>query len=101
MRAVIECGKAATLRRGHLMIDLNRRHLLAGAAAVGAAAVSRLGPTPVNAAVPQSGTQAPGFYRYKVGSYECTSINDGARTFPMPDKFVVNVPKDEALAAGE
>jgi glyoxylase-like metal-dependent hydrolase (beta-lactamase superfamily II) len=83
------------------MTKLNRRHLLAGAAAVGAAAVARLNVTPANAAVPQSGAQAPGFYRYKVGSYECTSINDGARTFPMPEKFVTNVPKDEALAAGD
>src|SRR4051812_42991901 len=83
------------------MPDLTRRHLLAGAAALGAAAVTKLGPTAANAAVPQAGTQAPGFYRYKVGSYECTSINDGARTFPMPDKFVVNAPREEALAAGE
>lgn len=83
------------------MTDLNRRHLLAGAATFGAAAVTGFGPTVANASVPQAGTQAPGFYRYKVGSYECTSINDGARTFPMPDKFVVNAPKEEALAAGE
>jgi glyoxylase-like metal-dependent hydrolase (beta-lactamase superfamily II) len=83
------------------MTDLNRRDLLAGAAAMGAAAVTGLGPTTASASVPQSGAQAPGFYRYKVGSYECTSINDGARTFPMPDKFVVNLPKEEALAAGE
>ncbi|MGV7217390.1 MBL fold metallo-hydrolase [Bradyrhizobium sp. UFLA05-112] len=83
------------------MTELNRRHLLAGAAAIGAASLSRLGTTPANAAVPQSGAQAPGFYRYKVGSYECTSINDGARTFPMPDKFVTNVPKEEALAAAD
>ncbi|MBR0855904.1 MBL fold metallo-hydrolase [Bradyrhizobium liaoningense] len=83
------------------MTDVNRRHLLTGAAAIGAAAVTGLQPTTAKASVPQSGTQAPGFYRYRVGSYECTSINDGARTFPMPDKFVVNVPKDEALAAGE
>src|SRR3954462_1725660 len=83
------------------MTDLNRRHLLAGAAALGAAAVTKLGSTAANAAVPQAGTQAPGFYRYKVGAYECTSINDGARTFPMPDTFVKNVPKEEALAAGE
>ncbi|MBB4377821.1 MULTISPECIES: MBL fold metallo-hydrolase [unclassified Bradyrhizobium] len=83
------------------MTDLNRRHLLTGAAALGAAAVSGFGPTAANASVPPTGTQAPGFYRYKVGSYECTSINDGARTFPMPDKFVANIPKDEALAAGE
>ena len=59
------------------MTDLNRRHLLAGAAAMGAAAVTGLGPIAANASVPQAGTQAPGFYRYKVGSFECTSINDG------------------------
>ena len=47
------------------------------------------------------GAQAPGFYRYKVGAYECTSINDGARTFPMPDTFVKKSPKEEALAAAE
>ena len=83
------------------MTDLNRRHLLAGAAVVSAAAVTGLRATAANASVPPTGTQAPGFYRYKVGSYECTSINDGARTFPMPEKFVVNIPKEESLAAGE
>ncbi|QPF94878.1 MBL fold metallo-hydrolase [Bradyrhizobium commune] len=83
------------------MTDLNRRHLLAGAAAVGAAAVTGLRPIATNAAVPQSGAQAPGFYRYKVGSFECTSINDGARSFPMPDTFVTNVKKEEALAAAD
>ncbi|MET4258333.1 glyoxylase-like metal-dependent hydrolase (beta-lactamase superfamily II) [Bradyrhizobium sp. S3.12.5] len=83
------------------MTDLNRRHLLAGAAAVGAAAVTGLRPIATNAAVPQAGAQAPGFYRYKVGSFECTSINDGARSFPMPDKFVANIPKEEALAAAD
>src|SRR6201993_1981531 len=83
------------------MTDLNRRHLLAGTAAIGAAALTGLRPSTANAAVPQAGAQAPWFYRYKVGDYECTSINDGARTFPMPDKFVTNVAKDEALAAAD
>lgn len=84
------------------MIDLNRRQVLAAAAAAGAAsALSPFGLSIARAAVPAAGTQAPGFYRYKVGNYECTSINDGARTFPMPDKFVVNVAKDEALAAAD
>jgi glyoxylase-like metal-dependent hydrolase (beta-lactamase superfamily II) len=84
------------------MKDLNRRQLLAGAAAAGAAtALTSLGSSPAHAAVPPAGAQAPGFYRYKVGSYECTSINDGARSFPMPDTFVKNVPKAEALAAAE
>jgi glyoxylase-like metal-dependent hydrolase (beta-lactamase superfamily II) len=84
------------------MMDLNRRQLLTGAAAAGAAtALTSLGSSPAQAAVPPAGAQAPGFYRYKVGSYECTSINDGARSFPMPDTFVKNVPKAEALAAAE
>src|SRR6201991_2003930 len=84
------------------MIDLNRRDLLAGTAALGAAAaLSQHAPPSAQAAVAPSGAQAPGFYRYKVGIYECTSINDGARTFPLPDKFVVNASKDEALAAAD
>src|SRR6202022_330451 len=95
--------KTAAQARGEFaMIDLNRRHLLAGAAAAGAAtALTPFGALPARAAVPPAGAQAPGFYRYKVGAYECTSINDGARSFPMPDTFVRNVPKAEALAAAE
>jgi glyoxylase-like metal-dependent hydrolase (beta-lactamase superfamily II) len=84
------------------MNDLSRRHLLAGAAAAGAAtALAPLGAVTARAAAPLVATQAPGFYRYKVGTVECTSINDGARTFPLPDKFVTNAPKEEALATAE
>jgi glyoxylase-like metal-dependent hydrolase (beta-lactamase superfamily II) len=85
------------------MVELNRRQLLAGAAAL--AAISALNSSfrvsPARGAVTPTGIQAPGFYRYKVGDYECTSINDGARSFPMPDNWVTNVPKQEALAAAE
>src|SRR6185312_6397617 len=90
-------------RRGVLaMTDLDRRQLLGGAAAAtAAAALSSFPASTAGAVVPPSGTQAPGFYRYKVGSLECTSINDGARSFPMPDTFVVNATKEEALAAAE
>jgi glyoxylase-like metal-dependent hydrolase (beta-lactamase superfamily II) len=85
-----------------IMTDLTRRDLLTGAAAVAAAtALTPFGTQIARAVVPPAGAQAPGFYRYKVGSYECTSINDGARSFPMPDTFVKNVPKEEALAAAE
>jgi glyoxylase-like metal-dependent hydrolase (beta-lactamase superfamily II) len=84
------------------MTELNRRHLLAAAAAAGAAsALTPFGASPARAAVAPAAAQAPGFYRYKVGAYECTSINDGARSFPMPDKWVTNVAKDEALAAAD
>jgi glyoxylase-like metal-dependent hydrolase (beta-lactamase superfamily II) len=81
------------------MMNLTRRHLLTSAAA--AAALTPLGALTARAAVSPAGAQAPGYYRYKVGSYECTSINDGARSFPLPDTFVTNVPKEEALAAAE
>ena len=84
------------------MNQLNRRDLLAGAAAIGAAsALSPIVSQQANAAAPAAATQAPGFYRYKVGTIECTSINDGARSFPLPDKWVTNVSKDTALAAAE
>jgi glyoxylase-like metal-dependent hydrolase (beta-lactamase superfamily II) len=84
------------------MNNLSRRDLLAVAAASGAAsALTPLATSTARAAVPPAAMQAPGFYRYKVGSYECTSINDGARSFPLPDTFVTNVAKDEALAAAD
>jgi len=84
------------------MTNLNRRQILAGVATAGAAgALAPLGTPAAQASVAAAGAQAPGFYRYKVGDYECTSINDGARTFPMPDKLVVNATKEEALAAAE
>ena len=102
--AAIEGGKRRTRSDGEVsMTDLNRRR------PVGRRRCRRRGRRaaairPYRRPMPQrraAGAQAPGFYRYKVGSFECTSINDGARTFPMPDKFVDNVPKEEALAAAE
>ncbi|KJC35816.1 beta-lactamase [Bradyrhizobium sp. LTSP885] len=82
-------------------MSLSRRDLLAGAAVAGAAATLSPLMSTADAAAPTAGAQAPGFYRYKVGAYECTSINDGANTFPMPDGFVKNLPKEQALAAAE
>jgi glyoxylase-like metal-dependent hydrolase (beta-lactamase superfamily II) len=83
------------------MIDLNRRHLLAGAAAAGAAAaLTSFGASTARAAVPAAGAQAPGFYRYKVGDYECTSINDGVFLRPI-DNFVSNITKEQAQAEAD
>jgi len=84
------------------MTDLSRRHLLAGVAAAGAAtALTPFAMPTARAAVPPAGAQAPGFYRYKVGDYECTSISEGANVFPIPDTFVRNISKDEAIKAAE
>lgn len=80
-------------------MDLSRRQALAGVAAL--AAVPLLSSRPAKADAPVAGKQVAGIYRYKVGSNECTSINDGARSFPMPDAFVTNIPKEQALAQAE
>lgn len=80
------------------MTQLTRRSLLAGTAAAGAAL--SLG-APARAAAPTAGKQAPAFYRYKVGDYECTSLTDGANVFNMPNGWVRNVSQDEALKAAE
>jgi glyoxylase-like metal-dependent hydrolase (beta-lactamase superfamily II) len=85
------------------MIDVTRRTLLGGtAAATAAAALAPVaGLAPALASAPPAGKQAPGFYRAKLGDFEITQFADGARTFPMPDPFVKNKPKAEALAAAE
>lgn len=54
---------------------------------------------PAAAQTAPAGKQAPAFYRYKVGSFEVTSINDGVARFPLADNFVRNVKKDEVQAA--
>jgi glyoxylase-like metal-dependent hydrolase (beta-lactamase superfamily II) len=84
------------------MTNIDRRTVLAGAAAVTAFAVTGAGlPRAGGAAVPKAEKQAPGFYRYKVGDYEITVVTDGARSFPLPDNFVVNASKADVNAALE
>jgi glyoxylase-like metal-dependent hydrolase (beta-lactamase superfamily II) len=80
------------------MSETTRRKLLQGALTGGA--VFGLG-GPASAAAALGSTQAPGFYRARLGTYEVTILNDGARSFPMPDRFVRNVPRDEALGAAQ
>jgi glyoxylase-like metal-dependent hydrolase (beta-lactamase superfamily II) len=50
---------------------------------------------PAQAAAPLAGKQAPGWYRYKVGSIEITAVTDGARSNPLTDTFIRNVKKDD------
>ena len=83
------------------MTDLNRRQLLAGVAVAGAASsFAPLGIPAARAQVPPVGAQAPGFYRYKVGTIECTSINDGVFTRSV-DNFVNNISKEKAIEASD
>src|SRR5438067_12753301 len=78
------------------MHSISRRSLLTGAVATGAALLDPLnGRSPAQAAAPAVGKQAPGWYRYKVGSIEVTAVTDGARTSPIPDGYIVNANKDQ------
>ena len=80
------------------MTELSRRHVLAGAAAL--AAGTALTPfAPAHAAAPAAGRQAPGWYRYKVGSIEVTVVTDGVSKFKFADDHVTNKSRDEVNAA--
>jgi glyoxylase-like metal-dependent hydrolase (beta-lactamase superfamily II) len=84
------------------MTIMTRRKLFATAAAATAATAL----TPLIGQVTDFGARAAapsgrgtGVYRYKVGDYGIIQLMDGARTFPIADKFVVNASKDEAIKA--
>jgi len=53
------------------------------ASTVAFAAIGLLSPADSFAAAPQVRTQAPGFYRLMLGSFEITALNDGTADFPM------------------
>src|SRR5262249_15981077 len=86
---------------GKAMPKFTRRTMLAGTAALATAASAGSIVAPAHAAAPASGKQAPGFYRYKIGSHEITVVTDGPRSFPLPDNFVTNGKKDEVNGALE
>ncbi|HYY38690.1 MAG TPA: twin-arginine translocation signal domain-containing protein, partial [Xanthobacteraceae bacterium] len=71
-----------------LDVSLSRRRLLAG---VSAAVAGLVGSAPiVFAKAPLQNTQAPAFYRFKIGSIEATAISDGPLSLgePKPDVFI-------------
>src|SRR6476660_8927123 len=80
------------------MTHLTRRDVFAGVAvaATASATVPLMG-TVARAAVPAG--KGTGVYRYKLGDYEIIQLMDGARTLPIPDNFVLNASKDEAIKA--
>ena len=79
------------------MTQLTRRSLLAGTAAAALGTIPAA--APARATAPLAGKQAPGFYRYAVGTYEITVVTDGAARAPLADDFVTNIKKDEVQAA--
>ncbi len=84
------------------MYSISRRSLLTGAVAATATTLAPLGGrSPVRAAAPPAGKQAPGWYRYKVGSFEVTVVTDGMNTSPLSDAYVANQPKAAVNASLE
>lgn len=81
------------------MIELNRRHMLAGAVAAGA--LAPLVARGAQAAPAPAGRQMPGVYRYKVGDFEITAFNDGIAKVPKLEAMVVNQPLEEIQKAVE
>jgi glyoxylase-like metal-dependent hydrolase (beta-lactamase superfamily II) len=82
------------------MTELTRRNLLAGTVATTAAAAVPLGTSsPARAAAPLAGTQAPGWYRYKVGSFEITVVTDGTNRFKFENDHVTNKKREDVNAA--
>ena len=67
------------------MTELSRRTLLTSTVAATAAAVAPLATgRSGHAAAPPAGTQAPGWYRYKLGSFEITVVT--GRLQGQPDR---------------
>lgn len=79
------------------MIELNRRNIMTGAGV--ATAATALITSHAVAAQPPIGRQAPGWYRYKVGTHEVTVVTDGANRHRFPDNFVANKSRDEVNTA--
>ncbi len=76
------------------MIKLTRRDLLTATAGVAAVSAVPAFAPPAHAAAPMAGKQAPGWYRYKVGSFEVTVATDGSRPTKVPDNFIRNAARD-------
>ncbi len=73
--------------------SLSRRQLLAGGAALAAAGLTS--PLPALAKAPKTRTQAPYFYRFKLGDLEATVVSDGVLSLGEPAPILPNLPKEE------
>jgi glyoxylase-like metal-dependent hydrolase (beta-lactamase superfamily II) len=81
-------------------MQFTRRSALLSTAAV--AAAGGLTPLSVSTGHAQTaGNGITGVYRYKFGDGEIVQLFDGARTVPLPNGFIVNVPNEQTAAAYE
>lgn len=71
------------------LLSASRRQFLIGTAATAFAGVTGGMPTSALAKAPMLGTQAPAFYRFKIGAFEATVLSDGPIHMgdPQPNIF--------------
>ena len=67
---------------------MTRRRLLTGATALGVTGLAVPPAGDALAKAPMSGTQAPSFYRFKVGAFEATVVSDGPLALGPPKEGV-------------
>ncbi|MGE3935093.1 MAG: MBL fold metallo-hydrolase [Rhodospirillaceae bacterium] len=80
-------------------MDFSRRNLFTAGAAVLAASTLPAA-LPARAAAPAVGKQGPGVFRFKVGTFEVTQLNDGVvKGGPLPETFVRNASKADVEKA--
>ncbi len=72
-----------------------RRGLLAGVGAAGLVPAAGLLAAPAWAKLAAGLGQAPYFYRFKLGTAECTVVTDGQLPLGDPNVAFLNIPKDE------
>jgi glyoxylase-like metal-dependent hydrolase (beta-lactamase superfamily II) len=87
-------GRENANRRGY---RLSRRSVVKGVAMLPLATAGLVGPAAYAAAAPPTGEQAPGFYRFRVGSYELTNIYDGELARPLDASLIPNASPDDIL----
>src|SRR5579859_7436395 len=75
---------------------LSRRAVIGGLAVLPLATVGLAG-SAYAAVPPQTDAQAPGFYRYRVGSYQLTNIYDGELARQLDASLIPNATPDEIL----
>jgi glyoxylase-like metal-dependent hydrolase (beta-lactamase superfamily II) len=78
--------------------DVSRRHVLAGLSATAAFAAA-----PAFARAPMLNTQAPAYYRFRIGAFEATAVSDGPLHLgePQPNVFVGMSKEDFAKALAD
>jgi glyoxylase-like metal-dependent hydrolase (beta-lactamase superfamily II) len=73
----------------------SRRQMLVGASAFTAAGMAGSLSGPATAKAPLTNTQAPYFYRFKVGDAEATIVSDGVLPLGAPQENFVGLTKEE------